>query len=134
MRVAALLSIMAICSGCTPSDDERCGDGFVWSAADSTCYPVDEDTDTGAPDAGGDAGAEGLGATCTESGGECSGIYDYCLLQPGADTGYCTMDDCTVSPDDCPATYHCCDFSFEGVPNCCVNEDDWELLGSMCLS
>jgi hypothetical protein len=139
-RTTALALAAVLAAACTPEDEDRCGDGFVWDSEDSTCYPEDTDTDTGT-DTGTDTDADasvddggptGLGATC-ETSEDCTyEIYDFCLVQPGNETGYCTMDDCTASPDDCPAGYQCCLFTVSGVPDFCATEADLELLGAMC--
>jgi hypothetical protein len=141
-------ALLAMAASCAPSDADRCGKGLVYE--DNTCVPEDtgfEDTGTGTDgdadgdaDGGGDAGdagdtesASNLGAPCTADGDECAGReYDYCALQPGATDGYCTMQNCAQDPDDCPAPYRCCDLPFSGVPNFCVDEVDWETLGTMC--
>ena len=132
--VAALCApVAAGLLGCDPTADERCGDGYVWR--DNTCFPIEEDdSDTGEAD-GGDTGGPpfGLGEPCTDGGDECSGFEaDYCALQPGHDTGYCTVDGCSTDPDDCYGEYTCCDFPYSGVPNFCVTPEDYEVLGSTC--
>jgi hypothetical protein len=72
----------------------------------------------------------------------CHGHYEcenkeakYCLKDMGAETGYCTKEDCVVEPDDCPSDYSCCDFSIGGIPNFCADEETYnELLElKMCL-
>lgn len=65
----------------------------------------DTDTETGIPD----AGIDGLGAACTESGGECAALEaDFCLYNPMDPTqGECTTAGCLA--EGCPATYTCCD-------------------------
>lgn len=124
-------------AGCSPTDGERCGAGFVWR--DNTCFedePIDTDTGSAAdagPD-GGDDGPTGMGEVCTEDGEECAGFEaDYCAIQPGNDEGYCTITGCAAAPDNCPDGYLCCDFpdGFD-IENFCVTEADFELMSSMC--
>jgi len=137
MSLMAAGAALALVVGCAPTDDERCGSGFVWQ--ENTCFEEDgTDSDTGpAGDGGADGGGElptGLGETCTDEGGECDAYEaDYCAIQPGGDTGYCTVLGCSASPDNCPGEYLCCDFpdGFD-IDNFCVTEADLELMGSMC--
>ena len=67
------------------------------------------DVDTGTDTDTGDAGVDGLGDPCTETGGECAGLEaDFCLYDPtGASDGGCTVTGCLEG--GCPATYTCCD-------------------------
>jgi hypothetical protein len=70
---------------------------------------VDTETETDTGDAGADAGIDGLGEPCTETGGECAGYEaDFCLYDPtGASEGGCTVTGCLES--GCPSGYTCCD-------------------------
>jgi hypothetical protein len=139
-RIAAAIVAIALGGGCNPTADERCGGGYVWK--DGTCIPEGEadtgtesgeNTDADAGDADGGDGPSGLGVECSEDGGECEGFEaDYCALQPGQETGYCTVANCSTDPDDCYGEYSCCDFPYSGVPNFCVTPEDYEILGSTC--
>lgn len=133
---AVVLCVLVLLAGCTPSDSERCGEGFTYQ--DGMCQPADDagsadDTDS-AEDDGGDGGdlPTGMGEIC--AGDEDCADYeaDYCLMQPGDDEGVCTVQNCSVDPDDCPDGYLCCDFTIPSVPNFCVTDAQFAELGSMC--
>lgn len=118
--------------GCAPEDDERCGGPTEW--IDNTCMLKDTDTTT---DTDADAGyiPEGMGLLCSAMGyeAECAEHEaSYCLLEPGKTEGYCTMGDCSATPNDCPGGYRCCNMPIEGVPNFCATEEDFLKMGSMC--
>ena len=75
---------------------------------DTSGEPADVDTET-ETDTVVDAGVEGLGDPCTETGGECAGLEaDFCMYDPtGAEDGGCTVSGCLA--DGCPTGYTCCD-------------------------
>ncbi len=131
---AAIFPLLTLLAACAPSDDERCGDGFVW--ADHTCNLIaDTSTETGDTDSDTDSGLpSGLGEPCTEDGGECDGFEaDYCAINPTSGDGYCTVLGCATEPDDCPEGYLCCDFppTIE-QENFCVTEAEFEEMASLC--
>ena len=137
--VAAVVICAALCTaGCTPSDSERCGDDFTYQ--DGMCQAdgdTDSSSDTGSGDDGGVDGGDdlptGMGEVCAGEE-DCAGYEaDYCLMQPGDDEGVCTVQDCSVDPDDCPDGYICCDFSIPAVPNFCATDEQYAELGSMCV-
>ena len=67
------------------------------------------EVDAGDTDPAVDSGVGGLGADCTEAGGECAGYEaDFCLYDPtGSSTGVCTITGCLEG--GCPGGYTCCD-------------------------
>ena len=97
-----------------PVDARADGAGDLGPSADGAA-PGDSDdmpADGGAPAA--DQG-DGLGDWCQKHG-DCQGKADFCIVMPGATDGYCTLQNCTAQPDDCPAGYTCLDLS-QYVPN-----------------
>jgi hypothetical protein len=147
--VSVVVTVSALITGCTFSDSERCGDGFVYQ--DNNCVRVNDavhENDGGiasgvdgaiASDArvhADDAGStvdDGLGKLCNPAADECAGYAaDYCVAQPGATEGYCSYSPCDVTSNDWPAQWHCCDMPFDGVPLFCVRPEDWEGMRAMC--
>jgi len=137
----ALVAPVALCSAlvtwsCTPEDSERCGDDYTYQ--DGMCQPLgdtDSSSDSDTDDAGADGGDElpsGMGEVCAGEE-DCAGYEaDYCLIQMGEEEGVCTIQDCSVDPDDCPDGYLCCDFSIPSVPNFCATDERFADLGTMC--
>lgn len=159
-RIFLMMCVAVLFATCSPPDDERCGEGFVWQ--DYSCVPCDEastdsdsdtdsdgdtdadtdsdsdtdtdsdtDSDTDEPDGG---LPDGMGEPCTDGGGECDGLEaDYCIINPMSGDGYCTIQGCATDPDDCPDGYTCCDFptSFE-IDNTCVTDADFKEMSSIC--
>ncbi|MCP4677426.1 MAG: hypothetical protein GY854_18305 [Deltaproteobacteria bacterium] len=132
--VIALASAM-----CTPTDDERCGDDFVWE--DNTCKAIpagDGDTDADADaGTGGDAGSdlpEGLGTPCTEQG-QCMGLEaSFCTANPGMPDGYCTVEGCTFGQGDCPDGYTCCEMEVnDDPPIFCATDEDYVTMSGLGL-
>lgn len=78
----------------------------------------------GAPAADGDSGSgrppSGLGEVCSGAR-PCEGEASYCVLQLGQTEGYCSLRDCTVAPESCPAGYVCRDLTqfMPGFPLFC---------------
>jgi len=73
---------------------------------------------------GGSGGSEvvsgQLGDYC-ESAADCSAAADYCAIQPGNSSGYCTPTGCDEDPSLCPAPFHCEDrFVAFGAPAFCA--------------
>jgi hypothetical protein len=137
-----LILLGVVPASCTPADSERCGSDEYFE--DGACYLKDaggHDTgetpnDAGGDDAGGDdAGGNdglptGLGEVCAGEDG-CAGFEaDYCAQRPGEATGYCTIENCTGSPDNCPGDYTCCLFIV--ADNFCATAEDIEAMGPMC--
>ncbi len=142
-------------SACSFDDDERCAEGYT--LVDDTCVEDPEDRSSeldssvaaggtsGNEDAGGsentddnDAGeppatVTGLGEACdTTDADPCAGNEaDYCLAQPPATEGECTVKECTLSPDSCPADYFCCDFTFT-EHTICFPEQMRATIEAMC--
>jgi len=150
-------------ASCAPDDAKRCGDGFRWDSELNTCFksaPAAGETDAGTDasgngasgsgageDSSDDAGAgtgggdepadtpQGLGDVCTDGGGQCAGLEaDYCAVQPGQPEGFCTVQGCSTSPDDCPDGYRCCAFSgfASSYPDFCITDEMYGLMGPMC--
>jgi hypothetical protein len=133
--LTCLTALTLVASGCI-DEDKACGD---MELVDGMCIPKTQGTDTNDPpdtsDAGADAGADenadteedglpaGMGDVCTGDG-TCTGEADFCALEPGAAEGMCTVQGCTVEPNDCPAGYICFDLSIfaAGLPTICQAE------------
>jgi hypothetical protein len=56
---------------------------------------------------------EGFGAPCKDGANhsDCPCAADYCAVQPGQTTGYCTKTGCVEDPNICPSGYTCFDLS-----------------------
>jgi hypothetical protein len=116
--------------------DDRCSDGQIYS--EDKCWPIDTETDTGtatdtdtgdggSPD-GGDDLPSCMDYACSGPGTGCEGCEaDYCAWDPINEVGSCTVQNCAVAPDSCPAGYACCDF-MDGLPypNFCMPDADWQ--------
>jgi hypothetical protein len=119
---AAVLAAAGLAAGCL---GDRCGPDQ--RRVDTTCVLVQADASTPSDAAAGDAenagdagdsdGAGGadapsapLGSTCAVQE-DCVGETNICIIVPGDPTGYCSIRDCTLSPDNCPAGYACVDLS-----------------------
>jgi hypothetical protein len=61
-----------------------------------------------------------FGDVCTESP-ECALPTAFCLIVPGAPSGYCTAVGCLADPTVCPAGWGCVDLSMygPGLPSVC---------------
>jgi len=126
----ALLALALDLAGCLGS---RCSPGQVlFEGMCRAPRPVDARADASdgasrrdaAPRQDGEAGAapsiSGLGDLCGSSR-PCTGEANYCVLQLGATEGYCSLRDCQLAPDDCPAGYTCRDLTqfMPGFPLFC---------------
>lgn len=116
-------------TGACLDDDERCGD---WEYADGGCYPPkDAAADTpGRKDASRDGLPTGMGDSCAPTGPACTGDASYCAFNPLVGAGKCTLSDCTLSPNDCPAGYLCFDGATKlpGLPTFCLTQADIDSL------
>lgn len=128
-RGPVISGLLVALVGCAPPDDERCRSG--WQYIDHTCIPDDtessviEGTDSDLP--------EGFGLKCTPEGGECEGLEaSYCVHDPRKLKGYCTIQDCRPSNNDCPRGYSCCVFIIESEPSFCVTEAELLEMGGLC--
>lgn len=143
VRRVILVALVALGVGCVGSGDDRCGERQVlqdeacvcapgFALDGRTCVPVIEPADAGSVDAGTiDAGAVDSGEA--DAGVQvfleqpCTG-HDECGPDaPFCDTFYydmCVISGCTVSPDDCPSGWECCDFTSFGLDEqICVYAD-----------
>jgi hypothetical protein len=112
---AALL--VAACdadSACDPGQREQQG----------ACIPIAAVSDAGSADAGCGAPLKAkLGETC-KADGDCNCEAPYCAIMQNAAEGYCSIKDCTLSPDDCPGGYQCFDLSIfsSELPRYCAKQ------------
>ena len=139
-----LLAVVVVFAPVACEDNDDIHDGGADGGGDTdtdTDADTDADTDSDTDsDTDGDAGDDdggvptGLGEPCTETDNACAAYEaNYCAWNPQTSTGYCTVINCSQTPDDCPADYHCCDFTFTPeAPNFCVNETDWVSMAGMC--
>jgi hypothetical protein len=65
----------------------------------------------------------GLGETCSTTEDCESYEADFCDVG-GSST--CLKQGCSVSANDCPEGYDCCDFDFLGLPTLCIEEARYE--------
>lgn len=129
----ALGVLIAAATAC--ANDASCSEGQVLQ--DGACVPKasGQGATGGAAGSSGAAGAAGAasasssagaggsaGAACTafEFGQTCSDAQnhtdcgcaaDYCAVQPGNPTGYCTATGCKEDPSVCPAGWSCLDLA-----------------------
>jgi hypothetical protein len=146
---------VAFVISCSISDKDRCGKGYEYRDIDggaSSCFKVDtggtdldsdSDSDSdGDADSGVDGAVDGgddlptcLYQTCTADVG-CPGCEaDYCGVFPGDTEGQCTIQNCTVSPNDCPDGLICCDTPATfGIPNICISQAYYDQINGdlMC--
>jgi hypothetical protein len=57
-----------------------------------------------------DGDITGMGEYCTDPA-ECTGQANICVILPGAIDGYCSIDGCSVDPNNCPEGFFCMDIS-----------------------
>lgn len=130
MKIVNLLLVTVVGAaafGCLSDEKERCHGNYVWSSEAVSCREkkpkdagltkkpdgVADEEDAADPDGedaeGGATGAiSGLGTDCTAKE-QCAGYKaDYCTANPFEPQGYCTMQNCTADPDNCPPGYNCC--------------------------
>lgn len=101
-------------SFCAPRVDSETGTSTAADTEDSE-EDADGGVDTG-PDTGKDSLPLGMGDVCAGNG-DCIQEADFCAMPPPATEGTCTVQGCTVSPNDCPPDYHCIDLAaMFGVP------------------
>jgi hypothetical protein len=118
-------------TGCL-DDDDICGDEMV-RVKGGMCAPPPEistaDTDTGTVDTSSVTSTNGglptgMGDACTSTA-NCTQEADYCAIDPTvSQEGICTVQGCTLNPDDCPTGYSCMDLSIfmAGLPTICTPE------------
>lgn len=119
-------------------ESQMCGDEMV-VLDDGFCGPKQQvettDTathDTATSDTGtdtetsteGDGLPEGMDAACSETM-PCTGEADFCNQVPGSPEGVCTIQGCTIEPDDCPPGYVCFDLSVivPTLPTICQQDE-----------
>jgi len=126
---------------CSLSDKDRCPSGFAYVPELKACQAI-PDASAPAPDAtatlpssdtGVSEAASGpiFGSTCAGAGDCQSSITDYCVLNPGASSGYCSKADCHA---DCPSDYKCCNCPAFSLVACFKNMDATQMtaLGCTC--
>lgn len=125
LRTVGLLVTVLSIAAC--AKDATCGPGEEFR--DGACFTVTPQPDAGAEDASmgdgsaADAGpatckgdgtdlAAVIGATCTTVA-DCACPSDFCAVQPGDATGFCTQRDCLDGTVQCPGgAGNCFDLSF----------------------
>lgn len=129
--------------GCTIQDSDKCVDGLQYDKEMGACVDPEEGaTDTnGNPSDGGagdsgpsDAGeVTGIGEPCTVQE-NCADYYaDYCIKDPSAEQGACTVQNCPQNA--CPALFLCCKCPDAfGIPSICIGEEDTGELEKMTCS
>jgi hypothetical protein len=107
-----LLAVAAI-GGCADTEN-LCDPGQTYS--NGICFAPDAP----APTADADARFAHFGDVCTANP-ECALPTAFCVILPGATSGYCTAVGCLADPGVCPATWGCVDLSVygEGLPSIC---------------
>ncbi len=121
-RATFVLAVVGLLSGCggdegTGESDAGASDLGIGDGRDSG--GEDAAADSGGEDAVADSGGEDApagswGAVCTTDG-ECEAPTDYCVIQPGAPEGYCTLRcEGFAACADAPETWTCNTLSFTG--------------------
>jgi hypothetical protein len=115
---------------CTVGED-KCGKGFVEkmgacakasaSGGRTSVAPTDANLDA-VGDGDKTQSVSGLYDSC-EIQPDCAGKdANYCAMDPTNGIGFCTIKDCTVSPDNCPKEYKCCQLPKAiNYPNLCLS-------------
>jgi hypothetical protein len=140
MRISTIILItiwIPLAVSCIQGSD-RCGK-LTWQASSAGC--IDESDTVNPPeDSEGPAGDGGedtdpppvLGGDCTSDADCKKDNADYCVLVPGNAEGFCTLKNCSSSPDDCPADYTCCVTAADADwPNHCMPDELYEEFGEM---
>ena len=117
LPVLALLAAIALATSQLPAClGERCGPGQ--EVFETVCVSVDAGPEAAATDDAATGDAEGdavgpsvpVGGTCTDQP-ECVGETNVCIIVPGEPSGYCSIQGCTMQPDNCPSGYACTDLT-----------------------
>ena len=82
---------------------------------------TDSESDTESESALNDRLPTGMGDTCSGPG-TCTGEADFCAQLSPNSPGNCTVQNCSLNPDDCPTEYRCFDVgAFDpGAPTRCI--------------
>jgi len=134
----ASLGILAFLLGSLPGcvgEDDACDSDQVLVDGKCVARQPDGGNDDGGNDPDGSNGGDqdlpaGMGDACEDDSG-CTQEATYCAYNPMSQSGYCTLKDCTVEPNDCPAPYTCYDMSVMSptLPTVCLSEEDCAALG-----
>jgi hypothetical protein len=111
MPASRLVIVFALALGCVASGcilGERCGPDEDFQ--DGLCVRVESDGGRADGTTHQDSDQTGLGQECT-GGASCPVLAPVCVILPGQQTGYCTLEECSLEPDDCPHGYYCMDIS-----------------------
>jgi len=126
---------------CTIADKDRCASGFVYvpelkacqMLPDASLPPADAASVPSPADSSSSEAAPGpaFGSTCAGAADCHSATTDYCVLSPGATSGYCSKANCAA---DCPSGYKCCNCPAFGMVACITTADAPPLtaLGCTC--
>ncbi|MBN2801730.1 MAG: hypothetical protein JXR91_01415 [Deltaproteobacteria bacterium] len=113
LLIVTLFWVTGFLSGCTPSDDDRCLDGYSWVKEYKLCMADDEievmDSEEGSDSAVIEIEENGLGASCLTDDDCQEYEANRCLLDPlsPGKPGVCTVFDCKSA--DCTGANQCCD-------------------------
>jgi hypothetical protein len=112
VALACLFVVVAI-AGC--ADQENLCDPDQ-TLSGGTCYAPD----AAPPTADADPAFAHFGDVCSASP-ECALPTVFCVVMPGATSGYCTAVGCLADPTVCPAGWGCVDLSIygAGLPSIC---------------
>lgn len=124
-----------IALGCTNitlienNDGVAVSDTGCFDNSDTADPPFDPSTGANNP---GNGDSSGLGQPC-ETQDDCDHLQaDLCLLNPLANKGYCTFDECAMN--GCPTDYTCCDCSETSIfpwEHACVDDDFSVIIDSL---
>ncbi len=126
---------------CAIPDEDRCASGYVYVPELKACQ-MPPDASLPAPDAAStpastdptasEAGSgPSFGSVCANASDCKSSTTDYCVMSPGAATGYCSKANCAA---DCPSGYKCCNCPAFGMVACITSTETAGLtaLGCTC--
>jgi hypothetical protein len=108
--------LVAVATGVGCADKENLCDPDQ-TLSMGTCYAPDAPP----PTADADTRFAHFGDVCTATP-ECVLPTAFCLIMPGAPSGYCTAVGCLADPTLCPAGWGCLDLSMygPGLPSVCA--------------
>jgi hypothetical protein len=140
-RVGMCLALLGagLLWACSIADKDRCASGFIYIPELKACQMVPDASmpaaDVAVPPASADSsGSEAVsgpsfGSTCATPADCQSATTDYCVLTPGAPSGYCSKSNCAAN---CPSGYKCCNCPAFGMVACVTTGDATPLAGLGC--
>lgn len=137
--MCAALLVAALLGACSISDGDRCASGFIYISELKACQAIPDASvpvsDAASPPASAEGGVSeaasgpSFGSVCANAADCTSSTTNYCVLNPGAPSGYCSKSNCAA---DCPSDYKCCNCPAFGMVACVKDADATPLTGLGC--